>query len=335
LDVSIEVGNKRISWTLIQCGRSSGEISQANLYQSVPDFEHGNSVLHVYARSNYAEEIKKLIDGCENQAFYAMSLKTNCFGETPAILAAKRGHKEALLALLQPMILCHDVKQLDTFLHHKNKEGHQLLTYVSHHAMTLSVIHGILIEMETLVHNHDSYAIKECIRSTLGSSMSSRFTTELLQRLRHKQSPVGRAATFIRILMITFVIRTLFLLLDMYTDVMLLLDYWKQWSQESLDDASSNVVYFPGVVEPPKNPCKETSVVEANGTIRASHVWATVNTTLGCYPGHIGGRDRFCTTISILLLPFFLYYFELLRFRVFSRWVEKMFKNAALCLTTS
>lgn len=63
---------------------------------------------------------------------------------------------------------------------------------------------------------------------------------------------------------------------------------------------------------------------ERNGTIVASHVWVTGNTTLGCYPGAIRGRDRFISTLSFLLMPFFLFFFELLRFRVLSRWLEEL-----------
>ena len=65
----------------------------------------------------------------------------------------------------------------------------------------------------------------------------------------------------------------------------------------------------------------------ADGELVTTHVWATGNVTLGCYPGAIGGRDRFLITACIVLLPFVLYFFELLRFRVLSRFIEKRRKK--------
>ncbi len=66
-------------------------------------------------------------------------------------------------------------------------------------------------------------------------------------------------------------------------------------------------------------------MAQANGRVFSSHTWATGNVTLGCYPGAIDGKTRFATTLFFLLLPFTLYFFELLRFRVLSSSLERRF----------
>ncbi len=61
----------------------------------------------------------------------------------------------------------------------------------------------------------------------------------------------------------------------------------------------------------------------------SSHVWARGDVDLGCYTGAISGRTRFLATVSFILLPFSLYFFELLRFRLFSKWLEKRFGKSS------
>ena len=44
-----------------------------------------------------------------------------------------RCNREALLALMQPFLVLPNGDELDRLLHHRNKEGENLLAYVSHH----------------------------------------------------------------------------------------------------------------------------------------------------------------------------------------------------------
>ncbi len=75
LDLSLQRRHRRISWTLIQSGgarqqmvrasvksstsSSRGDkISSSSLLQSVPEFDNGNNFLHIYARNNYAMQVR-------------------------------------------------------------------------------------------------------------------------------------------------------------------------------------------------------------------------------------------------------------------------------------
>ena len=60
-------------------------------------------------------------------------------GNTPAMEAAMRCNKEALLALMQPFLVFPNGGELDRLLHHKNTEGQNLLAYVAHHNKVCSV----------------------------------------------------------------------------------------------------------------------------------------------------------------------------------------------------
>lgn len=148
------------------------------------------------------------------------------------MVAAKRGHKEALLALLQPFIVFPNEKQLDKLLHHENRQGQRLLAYVSYYEKALSVVHGILIELETFAHKHDSYDVKKCLRTSLGSTMNAKWSTDHFKRIRHRTTGVNVLVTFVKILTTNFLLRMCFLLLDVYTDVLLVVHYYQEWHAE-------------------------------------------------------------------------------------------------------
>jgi len=126
----------------------------------------------------------------------------------------------------------------------------------------------------------------------------------------------------------------------MTTDILLLRDYHKQWEREESREASaSSLIAFPGRVAAPSDPCKEVTTLTKgtndDGTARvlSYYTQATQNITMGCYAGAIDGSTRFFVTLVILTLPFILYFFELLRFRIFSRWLERHGKIKALPAT--
>ena len=88
--------------------------------------------------------------------------------------------------------------------------------------------HGILIELEAIAHNHDSFAVKECLRTSLGSTVSAEFSRNLFKNIRHKpRDHVNWFTTFLRVLLMTFAIRTFAYGLDMFTDLILLFDYYR------------------------------------------------------------------------------------------------------------
>ena len=60
------------------------------------------------------------------------------------------------------------------------------------------------------------------------------------------------------------VIRSFFLFLDMFTDCLLIRDYYDQWTREA--DTRGSAVFFPGVVQPPRDPCKVRPISSADMT---------------------------------------------------------------------
>ena len=174
--------------------------------------------------------------------------------------------------------------------------------------------------MENAAHNQSTYEVKNCLRNTLGSSVAAKFSLDLLKRLKHKTTLLDKIFGFVRIFTVTVLLRSFLMFLDLYTDAVLIRDYWNQWDKE---ENEGSAVVFPGLIANPRNPCKETKTVVNGDVIESTHVWATNNITLGCYPGVITGRNRFYLTTIIVILPFLLYFFELLRFRTFSIFLER------------
>ena len=361
-----------------------------------PDPLTGDNCFHVFARSNYAREIKRYSDDTDDEAaFTRLCLEANNVGNLPAMEAAMRCNKESLMALMQPFLVFPNGEQLDRLLHHKNKEGQNLLAYVSHHnkvgqgyptsnwirnfriteqlifkifmfhtnlsfvsgiflyvpsffrvisspihlltnnnlillpcTQVLSVAHGILIELEAVAHRHDSYAVKECLRTSLGSTVSAEFSQSLFKNIRHKpRDHLTYVTTFMRVLLLTFAIRTFSYGLDTFTDLILLFDYYRQWDLQykvhfpgaSIESSVSSVTFYDG------DKCLFDHDYYSLAAPRDlfGGEWPTYNVTLGCYPGAIKGNERFFVTLVFMLLPFPLYFFELVRFRVFSRYIER------------
>jgi hypothetical protein len=297
--------------------------SSNKLLDAWPDVRHGDNCFHVFAKNNYAREIKHYSDASEdNSAFTRLCLEANNDGNTPAMEAAMRCNKEALLALLQPFLVFPNSDDLERLLHHENKEGQRLLAYVANHNKVLSVAHGIIIEMEALAHDHNSYKVKECLRTTLGSNASAALSKELFKNIRHKPTEtVNKVEVFARVLIVTFLIRTAALFMDMLTDILLLSDYYDQWETQS--EATKDLVLFPGKLGAPDDECLTVQHEETESGTVFFHGQSKENVTLGCYPGAIKGRERFFITLILILLPTSLYFFELLRFRIFSKFLEK------------
>ena len=324
LDLAWSLGLKRAAWTIIQCGRMSDYLKKTkiNILEAVPSDAQGDSPLHIYARSNYASEIKKYSEESDS-GFVKACLMTNRAGNLPATEAARYARKEALLALLQPFLVFPSMEELDTLLHHRNKEGHRLLLYVSHHKETLSVVHGILIELENIVHDQDAFRVKECLRTTLGSTQAAKFSTDQFQKIQHNQSGVvSSSLVFLRTLSLTFLLRTAAVILDMCSDGLLLHQYYQDWDEEEVE--SKSAVFFPGTVERSKDPCTGVISQERGGQSFLGHGPAAYgNITLKCYAGAISSEHRFYLTSGIVLMPFILYFFELLRFRTLSKCLDK------------
>ena len=93
-------------------------------------------------------------------------------------------------------------------------------------------------------------------------------------------------ATFLRVLLLTFAIRTFAYGLDMFTDLILLFDYYRLW------DLQTHKIYFPGPSIPASTPFYDGDKclfdnTEATPRALFDGEWPTYNVTLGCYPGAI------------------------------------------------
>ncbi len=201
-------------------------------------------------------QIKEYLDGTgvsggvgtsdDRAPFVRHCLARNGDGDTPAMVAARRRNKEALMALLQPFIVFPDRRELDALLHRRNADGHSLLTFVAHCDKTLSAAHGVLVELESFAHQHDSHKVKECFRASLGSTMSARLSTDLFKRTHHRTTRAERTFLLIKILSLSFVVKSLFLVVDMLTDAMLVKEYYELWEKQTR--APETAFFFPGAV---------------------------------------------------------------------------------------
>ena len=114
-----------------------------------------------------------------------------------------------------------------------------------------------------------------------------------IERRNHQKGCPYSFVLFVKIFSRIFILKMFFLTLDIVSDGVLLVDYYRIWS--------SNV----------------TSV--GNDTCQLP---PEENVSLKCFQMAISIQERFYGTLSAMLLPIIFYFFELLRFRTFSAWIE-------------
>lgn len=282
--------------------------------------------LHLLARNNGAAEIREFTSTRHIDEVKMACMKHDEAGNTPPMTAALYNKKEALLALLGPFFVIPHDEDIDKLLHHRNKAGQSLLAIVVLHMESLFAAHGLLVEFEAAAHNWDSFEVEKCFRTTLGSSKGAAATLELFRRIEVKQQPKStKVKLALKIFTHILLIRSFFMVFDVTTDIMLLFEYYDGWENHDFRAASLNNIVYPGfqVAKPQHSPCLRAEHIATGTGFNGTHyIYNDYNTSLRCYSRAISDENRFKGTLLVILLPFLFYFFELLRFRTFSTWIE-------------
>ena len=270
-----------------------GPLSSAELTSQVIE-ESIN--LHLLAKNNEADKIRAFTNENNIKVVKRGCLKIDQNGNTPAMLAAHFNRKEALLALLAPFFIIPEDQDIDKLLHHKNHYGQNILSLVTLHIDTLFAAHSILIEFEAAAHDWDPYRARLCLRENLGSTQEAMVSLSCLDKIerrlqKHQQQPKLLAKIFLNL----FLVKTIFFGLDVITDVNLVVNYWREWGNET-------------IIQKPCVAFKNQSS----------------SLPLHCYSQAISRSERFIGTLVLICGPFALYFFEVLRFRIFSHWLEEV-----------
>ena len=286
--------------------------------------------LHLLARSNQVSAIRDYASTREIDQLKMDLMRVNDDGNTPAMVAALHNNKEALLALLGPFFVIPQDEDIDGLLHHRNKKGQTLLAIVTLHMESLFAAHALLVEFEAASHNWDSYRVQKCFRNSLGSNRGAIATLALYKRIKRdhgkKKFTTSTITLVVKIFGLMLLVRSFFLVLDVVTDVMLLFEYLEHFDTwDSTEEGHVGGILYPGeqdiIRDPP--PCFASETIESDDGNPLSHyVINKSNVSLTCYSKLISGRSRFIATLIIIMLPFLFYFFELLRFRTFSKWLE-------------
>lgn len=315
------VANERVVETLVWSLLKSGVVMEADRVASLDV----HSCLHVLALNNCAADIRAL-STLRGEDFKQACLRPDENGYLPAMVAAVHNNKEALLALLAPFLVCPKSCELDKLLHHKSANGQSVMSCVVHHRESLFAAHGILVEFEAAMHRWDSWAVKNCLRTSLGSSQGAKATLELYSRIEKKECAnkrtAGHLSQCMKIFTFVVLLRSLVLVLDVITDMLLLFGYFEEWTEDVSQVKTSSVI-FPGPLVNPKDPCLKTESVNLTNVIGSHFVPKDDNVPLECYIGAMSPQVRFTATLVVIMLPWLFYFFELLRFRIFSRWLEE------------
>ena len=255
--------------------------------------------LHMCARNNQVDQINLMTSERQLEDVRSACLEADEDGNTPPMVAALNNNKEALLALLATFFIVPDKEDIKQLLHHQNKRHQTLLATVCLHMESLFAAHGILVELEAIAHNWNSYQVQDCFRIHLGSTKESITTKKLYQEMEKNQSTKSNKTLPSKICNFLKLFLTLRIMLFYLTDV---ISDFAVLSEYSLNKNSML----------PNFNCSDCE--------RASSEFQ-----LGCY-SCLPSTSRFLLTISLIILPFLLYFFEMLQFRWFSEWLENQLK---------
>ncbi len=84
--------------------------------------------------------------------------------------------------------------------------------------------------------------------------MSGKLSTELFKRIRHRTTRTAKTILLLKILSLSFLVKSTFLLLDLATDVVLIREYYQLWQRqeavaaERAAEAAGEKILFPGTV---------------------------------------------------------------------------------------
>ena len=238
--------------------------------------------LHMCARNNQVDQINLMTSERQLEDVRSACLEADEDGNTPPMVAALNNNKEALLALLATFFIMPDKEDITKILHHQNKRHQTLLATVCLHMESLFAAHGILVELEAIAHNWNSYQVQDCFRIHLGSTKESITTKKLYQEMEKNQSTKSNKTLPSKICNFVKLFLTLRIMLFYLTDV---ISDFAVLSEYSLKENSML----------PNFNCSDCE--------RASSEFQ-----LGCY-SCLPSTSRFLLTISLIILPFLLYFF--------------------------
>ena len=82
---------------------------------------------------------------------------------------------------------------------------------------------------------------------------------------------------------------------------------------------------FPGSITKPFSNCQQVQFLSNDKWNASFYIQAYDNVSLHCFSESISNVERGLWTLSFMAVPFVFFFFELLRFRTFSAWIEGKF----------
>ena len=291
--------------------------------------------LHFLASHNCVDEIKRLCDSSfTKNKTYDLFLKEcnqkDRNGNTPAMVAALGGNREALLALLSPFSMVEECEEeeLKKLLHHRNKNGQQLISLIASQGQSLFVAHGIVIECEAIVHGWDACAFKRCIRNSLGSTIDAGKSLQMFEQIKRDEDSntfKAKALIFSKLLIRILLLRAIFFGVEVGADGALVFQYYHQWVSETklAEEAhvENNTIGHEAI-----DTCQEI-VKDATTELNEINVRRVPFRYYHCF---MSSQTNFIWTLAVLCIPYLFFFFEQLRFRLFSRSIDGQFEEIAI-----
>jgi len=308
--------------------------SSQELYELFADlkkmfFETGY-ILQQCALANNIEHFKMVLESvsCTEEDLLYTDVET---GDNPVMIAAKLRHKDLVSDVLRSQkFVKMEPPFLENFIHSRNKYDQTLLHMVALQGPELEEQKLLILRKEIeihciseLSHEADQLKLQRCLRGQLKSSAEAAIILEQSRAIQGipktlKELKAEKGKVWSKLFFATLFLSLIFNAVDIGSDTLILLRYWRELSRQFFpSQQSSNETFIAGESEQSQleiEPCERDyyGIGLPVDKIECIENWnAGKNVSLNCFPMGMDSQSKFGYTLFFILVPwpFFIYEF--------------------------
>merc|ERR550534_773541 len=303
--------------------------SSQELYELFADlkkmFHQTGYILQQCALANNVEHFKMVLESvsCTEEDLLFTDAET---GDNPVMIAAKLRHKDLVSDVLRSSkVTGTDTSFLETFIHSRNKSDQTLLHMVALQGPELEEQKLLILRREIeihcnngdLAHESDQRTLQRCIRKQLKSSAEAAVILQQVRDLQgipktEKELKAEKGKVWTKLFFSTLFLSLIFNAIDIGSDTLILLRYWRELSRQFLttnikNETSNDILNN-------LEPCERDYYGIGLPSDRQECIrdWELgKNISLNCYPMSMDPQSKFGYTLFFILVPwpFFIYEF--------------------------
>ena len=267
---------------------------------------NGENFAHIFSKDGYTDGIDILIQTAskfkEEPILAELFQQPDNDGNTPLMVAAKEDQSELLAKMLLFYYGYPRIETIEAMIHHKNNAKSTLLHIVQNASESMLGPHGIILELEKIVHIKENkedeglLGLENCLRISNGSSSKTLKSVKMVRDTIPNTSN-QMIFIFLRLFIMACFFPTAMYLFDVISDSLMTQRFENDWKNESV--SSSNKSYF--------------EIILRRNYHRLPRTCNLTDQTLENIPECLSGMAKFMYSVFFIALPWTFYGYELYR----------------------